>query len=375
MPMIRTIAAIATLVAVTGAAQGCRCTGGDAPSGGAAPPASAARVASLPPADRLFATRLAPGSPDAILGASRGELWVAEPTATGYAIRFRLLGPGVAELVAAGDAGRGYRLYLAWGAPKHDGASPLVLQEVDPTTGAVVELFRRSGERNGAAHLSVSDVDRDGRPDLAFAYFSTKRDVRTRHVTASGRVIEGDPMSTAQARAFGDLDGDGSADEIVGRLYGDVGTAPGDLRVDLGRGWISVPTEGGVRAVAVINVSGSPALLFADGWFANYGKQGRARLRRARWNGAGFDVETLGTSPGEFTFFDIAVLPGSKSAGALVVSGDKRITLFRPASMPPWPSEVLAEGERGGAAVVRDANDGWTVAVPGASPNVLPIRF
>src|SRR5439155_25110323 len=85
------------------------------------------------------------------------------------------------------------------------------------------------------------------------------------------------------------------------------GATSGDLRVDLGRGPSSIPTEGGVRAVATARDPDEKVVLyFADGWSSAYLKEGRARIKRAKWNGQAFDVQAVGSSPDEYTFFSIA---------------------------------------------------------------------
>src|SRR6185295_4301538 len=121
---------------------------------------------------------------------------------------WRATGSGAVHLVTAGDFGHGPRLYAARGVGvRRDRDAPVILQELDPTTGIATVLWTFSGERNEPAHLSIADVDRDGRPDLAFAYFASKYEVRTHHIAHDGRVIEGSAIRMGTVRAWADVDG------------------------------------------------------------------------------------------------------------------------------------------------------------------------
>ncbi|HVY48773.1 MAG TPA: VCBS repeat-containing protein, partial [Minicystis sp.] len=268
------------------------------------------------------------------------------------------------------DFGRGRRLYVARGDPRK---GPLTLAEIDPDTGGVIELFRAELERPEAVELEIADVDRDQRPDLAFAYYATRTHVRTHHLRADGRVVEGALERTAQARAFADLDGDGVTDAIVGRLYGDgEGAAPGDLKVDVGHGPVDVPARGGVRAVATWRgADGKTALYFADGWSASYVKDGRARIERATWNGAGFDVVEVATSPEEYTFFSLRAVPRRGDA-ALVAAGNRGVTLFEPGPAPRGARPLGGPG-KGVTAACRAGPSGFSVWAPGAAVHALPV--
>ncbi|MEZ4464116.1 MAG: VCBS repeat-containing protein [bacterium] len=247
--------------------------------------------ADLPPSDRVFTAALDPtAGADHLLGARGDQLWAALPTADGrWDVRWVVQGPGaVAQRVALVDLGAGPRLYVAWGVGRGFLQAPLVLQAHDPATGAATEVWRNEGQRNEAADLGVADVDGDGRRDLAFAWFTSKYMVRTRHLTAAGGVVEGPEIRMATSHAFGDLDADGKPDAIVGRVYGDAKGEPGDLTVYFGGGEVvKVPVEQGVKALAVGRIGDDPrdTLYVSDGWVADYGKSARARLSRVTFTG------------------------------------------------------------------------------------------
>jgi len=280
--------------------------------------------AGLPPSDRVF---FAGGL---LLGADGTTLWARTPGVGGRAL-WQSQGEGVVHAVVHGDLGDGPRLYVGRGVGRGHLQAPLVLESIDPATGARTELWRNAGERNEPVTLSVVDVDRDGKVELAFAYYASKYMVRTRHLRAGGQpMAEGPEVRMATLRLWADVDADGRLDEVLGRVYGDAKDVPGDLRIDRGRGLELVETENGIKS-AVFTVFGkaAPALYFCDGWVANYGQAAKARLKRARYVAGKPVVERLGDSPDEFTFFALTAADVDADGRMdLVAQGDKRFTLF-----------------------------------------------
>ncbi len=306
--------------------------------------APAAPHAELPASDRVFAVKLLEGEVSQLLGARRDRLWAFDP-ASGETL-WEVKGPGVAQRVAVGDYGSGRKLYVAWGSGRDFLRVPLVLQALDPRTGASVELWRFQGPRTECAHLSVADVDRDGKPELAFAHYETKYFVRTRHLKTDGAVIEGPRIRMASSRVYGDVDGDGLTDEVIGRVYGDEKGVVGDVQIDRGKGRNLVPgVDRGIKAVAVADLDGKgPLLYFSDGWAANYGMEARAQLGRVRFVDGKPKIDRLGTSFDEFTFFEIIPLDvDGDGLLELAVRGDKRVSLFKPTASGPWARRTLAE--------------------------------
>jgi hypothetical protein len=298
-------------------------------------------TADLPPADRVFVAG------DLLVAARGDRLWAAQRTGDTWNVLW-ITEPqaGVAHKVAFGDLGQGPRLYVAWGVGRGFLAAPLVLRAHDPATGVGTEIWRDAGQRNEATDLDFQDVDADGKPDLMFAYFASKYMVKARHISATGRVIEGPEVRMATSRTFGDLDGDGQLDEVVGRVYGDAKGDPGDLTVHFGGGpSVKVPVVNGVKGVLITRLAGDArdTLYVSDGWLADYGKQAKARIERITWTGRTPALELVATSPDEFTFFDLAAtdLDGDGQP-ELVVQGDKRVTRYDPAAQPPWTPRVLA---------------------------------
>ncbi|MCB9547852.1 MAG: hypothetical protein H6706_18685 [Myxococcales bacterium] len=326
--------------------------------------------ADLPATDRVFTAALDPAADfDHVLGARGDVLWAAAPTADGqWDVRWVVRGPGgVAQRVAVVDLGAGPRLYVAWGVGRGFLQAPLVLQALDPATGAATEVWRNAGQRNEAADLAAADVDGDGRLDVAFAWFTSKYMVRTRHLTAAGGVVEGPEIRMATSHAFGDLDGDGKPDAVVGRVYGDAKGEPGDLTVHFGGGpAVRVPVEQGIKALFVGRVGDDArdTLYVSDGWVADYGKSARARLSRVTFQGRTPQVELVATSPDEFTFFDLSAArfpPEGKVD--LIARGEKRVSRVTPGK--PWTLKPLAGLQPVlNTAIGRRPGGGWQVYVP-----------
>lgn len=337
-----------------------------------APPATG-----LPRSQRVFTAPLLPGEHPQVLGAFGDQLWAYDP-ATGREM-WRVTGPGVAQRVAAGDIGKGPRLYVAWGSGRDFLRVPLVLNAHDPTTGAMVEtLWRFDGPRTECAHLSVTDVDGDAAPELAFAHYETKYFVRPRHLKADGSVIEGPQIRMASSRAYGDLDRDGKPDEVIGRVYGDSKGEMGDLQIDLGPGRELVQgVDRGIKAVAIADLDGKgPSLYFSDGWEANYGKGAKAQLVRLTYVDGKPKLDRIGASYDEFTFFDIHPIDvDGDGLLEIVVRGDKRVSLFKPTATGPWARRTVTElGPVLNIAVARTAK-GAFVYVPGKTgTGAVPIR-
>lgn len=357
-------------------------------SSAAPPPAPPADPNALPPSDRVFAVQLALGATPYVLGADGEQLWAAQPTEPGRArVLWSVSGAGAVQRVAAGDIGRGLRLYVARGPSVKNRAAPLSLFEVDPATGEARELWQRPAEpdqkrgRSEASFLSVVDVDGDAAADLAFAYFEDTHHVRTRHLTGEGKVIEGPRVRMAMSRAYADVDGDGKVDEVVGRLYGEGTTDPGELRVHRADGSsVVIPADAGVRALLVApDASGRPAIYFSDGWVAKYATEAKAQLKRARWVEGKFEVEQLGASPDEFSFLELHAAEGA-SAGSqpiIVAQGNRRVTAFEPKAEGPWVSHAITDLAVGASvAVASDASGGLAAYVTGQpSTRVVPIKL
>jgi hypothetical protein len=350
------------------------------PPPGPAAPFTPGETGPLPAADRLFAVTLA-GGKHRLLGADGPSLWAVEPDATGRARKlWSRTGTGEVQRLVAGEVrGAPERLYVARGRGRAAMDAPLLLQGLDPGTGEGEALFTHRSGRTECTGLDIADVNRDGKPDLAFAYFASKYGVRTHHLVSGGPPVDGAERRMATSLAFADLDGDGKADEVVGRVYGDAQGQPGDLTVHLASGPVRVPTENGVRALLVARLAGDarPTLYLADGWVADYKRSAKGQIKRATWNAAqrAFTVETVATGTGQFTFFALwAVDLGGQGQPVVVAQGSDEVLVFTPGSKRPWPSRSVTRlPPVQNTAIGRVSSGAWALFVPGrpASRTVL----
>ena len=171
----------------------------------------------------------------------------------------------------------------------------------------------------------------------------------------------------ATSRTFGDVNGEGGADEIIGRVYGDARGLPGDLKVDLGNGHMTVATDKGVRGLLYAQIGDEkvPSLYVADGWVANYGKEAKAVLKQLRWSAKGFSSTLVGQSAKEFTFFDLRTVD-LNGDGQLEIAarGNEQVTIFE-RSAGKWSQWTAARFEPVINIAIGRGGDGvWRVFVP-----------
>ena len=335
----------------------------------------------LPAASRVFTADLDGDGFHEVLGARGKTLWAYQIHKSGGISKlWEIEGEGTTHrvVIAQGAEPKSRRLYVARGVGRGMLGAPLLLQSVVPMSGLATEVFKRSGERNEPAHLSVADVDRDGADELAFAYYQSKYMVVTRHFELSDLQAPpsgksppsavGKEMRMATSRLYADVNGAGGGDEVIGRVYGDARGLPGDLKVDLGQGYVTVPTDNGVRGLAAASVvkGEAPSIFYADGWVANYGKSAKATLKRLSWTANGFSSEVVGQSKDEFTFFDLTPVDlDGDGREAVAARGNKRMTIFE-LKEGRWRQWTAATYEPVINVAIGQGGDGlWRVFVPG----------
>ncbi|MFN3198012.1 MAG: FG-GAP repeat domain-containing protein [Bradymonadia bacterium] len=332
-----------------------------------------------PPCDRVFVAQLTEGI-DHVLGAQGSRLWARTPGKSGQGEPLWAVdGQGVVQKVVVGDFGQGRKLYVARGIGRGHLGAPITLEALDPATGKGEIIWRHAGPRNEVAHLSIADVDRDGKPELAVTYYESKYMVTTHHIEADGTAKAAEtPIRMASSWAFGDIDGDGTTDRAIGRVYGDAKGEPGDLKIDLGKGLQKVPTDKGVRSVVVAQLFGDahPYLYFADGWVANYGKEAKAQLKRAWVEKGEIKVEAVTRSPEEFTFFEIDDIELAGNKRVLFARGNKAVSAVSPGSEGFGRVQLATLQPVLNAALGQDAQGQWQVYVPNAQGlRVIPAKL
>ncbi len=288
------------------------------------PPLSTTK--SEPTSESLIAVSLADGE-TLVLGTDGQTVWGASLTNTGLNVHWSVPAPGILQRATSGIVDQREWVVLAFGRGRGQLDAPLSVKLVDPTTGEERLLAQWRSPRADFAHLSVSDLDSDSSNEVVYAAFESKYHVREWIHPVPGERRSGALTRMATARAFADLDGDGSTDRVVGRIYGDELGAPGDLKIETSTQNTEPSIVGGVRSLAVAHTQADPrpTLYVADGWSSSYAKEGRAMLKRVSFDGKRFRIDACVESVDEYTFNRIEVL-GRPPSQQLVVYGNRRLS-------------------------------------------------
>ncbi|HEU4615124.1 MAG TPA: FG-GAP-like repeat-containing protein [Kofleriaceae bacterium] len=129
-------------------------------------------------------------------------------------------------------------------------------------------------------------------------------------------------MATSYARC--DLDGDGTPELVVGRIYGDDIGMDGDAFVLAPDGTrTKLPTTRGLRSLAVIGSD----IFVGDGWHQDYARQAHGLLTWIRRDANGYRSELIEDTPGQYGIERIvpATIDGKQ---ALVTLGSKYVRVF-----------------------------------------------
>lgn len=242
-----------------------------------------------------------------------------------------------------------------------------------PDSPARVSVYRLVGTELEEEQIIVPSSDRaevvamvptvtGAAPELLLAYFVSKymvRAVRASRNDENWTVSDGPVLRMATSWAIGDVDGDGTAESVVGRVYGDARSTDGDAFVlDERGGRTPIPTTRGVRGLALADLDGDgiEEILLGDGWHASYADKGRALLTLARSKDTGFSSEILDSDPDQYAVWDI--LPVDLDGDGqleIVTRGSHRVrVLYR--TRAGWQVQAVAGesrdvaiGELGGA--------------------------
>ncbi|HSK01958.1 MAG TPA: VCBS repeat-containing protein [Kofleriaceae bacterium] len=137
-------------------------------------------------------------------------------------------------------------------------------------------------------------------------------------------------LRTATSYALGDVDGDGTAEVVVGRVYGDDQGSDGDAFV-LGPGGARtpIPTTRGLRSLAIADADGDgrAEIFIGDGWHQSYGANARGLLTWVRHADGRFTSELVEDTVGQYAIEHIvpAVIDGK---AIIVASGSHYVRAF-----------------------------------------------
>lgn len=255
----------------------------------------------------------------------------------------RLPAPGGIQVLRVADLDGDGRaeILTGWGRSREHRNAKARINIYRLTGQALVEELVAQPPTSRSDVVEVLPIAGASPPELLVAHFESKYMVRV----AKAQLQQGrwslEPIDTirmATSYALGDVDGDGQADLVVGRVYGDDIELPGDafiLRPDGSR--VPIPVVGGVRSLHLADVDGDGKLdvLLGDGWDRDYGRKARALLTMATWRDGAFQAQVLEESADQYTFWDIVtvdvngdgvreiVTRGSKHIRALSRKGDR----------------------------------------------------
>ncbi len=328
------------------------------------------------PCERIFTVRVPGANDHLVLGADGDLLWAAKPDGE---LLWRVRGQGSAQhMVAGGD-----KLYVAWGEGFKTRDAPFVLTSHEFEYGHIVkELYRRTGERTEAADLQYAEGPgvKWGEGELYLSVFTSKYMVELHRFNAKGEALPVLPeIRMATSWKFADFDSDGVQDAFVGRVYGDAIGVEGDLKLatkfetsDPAQAWSGaklIPTENGVRALALGQLSKSePVLFVSDGWMANYGKLARANLAVVPFTKGEPKIEYLSRTDEEFSYFEIHPIDlEDDGTDEIVARGNKYASLFSKTANG-WQKRVLTSvGPVSNSAVGRNKDGSYVLYLPNAS--------
>jgi hypothetical protein len=307
-------------------------------------------------------------------GDGRNEIVVADATqlrvlrADGTMIASSGVPGGIQILRIADLDGDGTGEILAgWGRSREQPDAPARVDRYRVDSGALVDetITQPQSERAEIAAIVPAP------PGLVIAWFASKYLVTSANATPAVGGWKVSPIATirmATSYARGDIDGDGTPELVVGRLYGDDIDTPGDAFV-LGATGVRtpIPTTRGVHALAV---APDGAIWMGDGWDADYGHKARGRLDVVK-RGVATLVEDVAA---DYTIDAIAIADvDGDGAPEVIAKGNADVRVYWKRG-DAWAGMPVAGAVDAMAVGDVDGAPGAEVVVVGAQSEVIGLR-
>lgn len=308
-----------------------------------------------------------------------GWVRVVAPAGTELA---RMPAPGGIQVLSVDDLdgdGRG-EILAGWGktVPRRDGMTRVSVIRLEGRALREEVVAAPGTERHDV--VAILPLRRGPEPELFIAYFESKYMVRSARAVRRQGAWTSEPVAllrTATSYAWGDVDGDGEPDLVVGRVYGDERGADGDaflLRPDGSR--VAIPTTRGVRGLALADTDrdGTAEIFLGDGWHQDYGRRARGLLSIATPTGSAFETQILDPGETQYTLWSIHPVDlDGDGRPDLVTRGSSAVTLHR--KMPAgWRTTRLAGETRDLAIGDLDPCPGPELLLLSPGPHLLKKR-
>jgi hypothetical protein len=203
------------------------------------------------------------------------------------------------------------------------------------------------------------------------AYFDSKFHVTSAIARKAGTAWQLQTLASLRmATSYGrsDVDGDGTPDLVVGRMYGDgIGNAGDAFVLALDGTRTPLPTTRGLRSLAVIGSD----IFMGDGWHQNYGRHARGRLTHVTKSASGFRAELVEDTPGQYAIERIvpATIDG---APAVVALGSHYVRVYKKQG-GAWRGLTIAGAARDVAVGDLDGKAGDEILVVGDQSTLVDL--
>jgi hypothetical protein len=284
---------------------------------------------------------------------------------------------GIQRLVAADlDGDDRAELVAGWGQTREQMAGQARITVHRLERGALVEELVAAPETSRQDVAAIVPMPDAG--GVLYAYFESKYVVRSAIAKRGPTGWASEPVTAlrmATSYARGDVDGDGTPDLVIGRMYGDAAGLDGDAFVLGPRGArTAIPTTRGLRSIAVADTDGDgkAEVFLGDGWHHDYGRQARALVTWARHTGEGFTTELIEDTQGQYAI-ERMVPATIDGLPAIVTLGSHHVRVFVRTD-GAWRGLTIAGAARDIAVGELDGEPGDEILIVGERSEIVRLR-